>query len=388
MQYNQSHAASDYLSNDSENNGNGKGKAFSIGPAKDPATQKILDSRNDALGDPDLTRSERAFVCFVIDRALHPKFFDEKGVVCMADSIPAEKLGVTERMVYNWRHTPATARYFWLSKKTKKNMWPMMVYHLTALHSAPQGDHRTDADGTYGGGSKMRSGPDQAKAAAGRERRNAALAAKRAQQNLPLVGGFSVMDGSPPEAPTTKSVVLQGISADIRSNFRPSAEIDFGSPPKPISAQSRNEFRLPAETNFGGEPKPISAEGRNELPPSAEVDCRHIETQNPIETVRGDSFKRLGNRAKAAEGNRANRRKGWQRRDTQEFLTLCREVLTAGEVEKNSGIWVENLHADPAYAWKVIHDTAAAKTEGRIKTTPAKYAMDAWVNERLGPRKK
>lgn len=106
-----------------------------------------------------------------------------------------------------------------------------------------------------------------------------------------------------------------------------------------------------------------------------------------VRTVGSPSFKRLGNRAKAAEGNRTNRPKGWQRRDTQEFLKLCGEVMGEKETVKNSGLWVTNLHADPAYAWKVIHETANAKREGRIKTTPAKFAMDCWTKQRLGPRK-
>jgi hypothetical protein len=62
-------------------------------------------------------------------------------------------------------------------------------------------------------------------------------------------------------------------------------------------------------------------------------------------------------------------------------------VLGKKEVQKNSGMWVENLHADAAYAWKVIHDTSAAAKEGRIKTTPARYATNVWTKELLGKRK-
>lgn len=297
-------AAAEYIPQpDERTNGNGhfngnghsngqpfRQKNFEIKPSTDPDTLKILEARDKALGDPALSRPVRAFVCFIVDRCLNPRFYDEKGVVCMADSIAAEKFGVTVRTIYDWRHWPGIDRYFWFSKKGRPNMWPMMVYHLTCLHAAPRFEQRTDAGGTYAGGASDRVAPGQDVAAVGREKRNAALASKRAQKTLPLSGGIAVVEGAKvPVAPgpigsrpairLPKSARFRAISAQARKMFRRIAEESFGPPPKKISAGSRSKFRPGAEENFGGEPKKISAGSRNGLQPSAEADCRHLESQ-------------------------------------------------------------------------------------------------------------
>lgn len=260
-------------------------RKFEITRATDPDTLLILHSRDAALGDPALSRPVRAFVCFVIDRALHPGFNDEKGVVCMADSIAAKKFGVTVRTIYDWRHWPGITKYLWFSKKGRPNMWPMMVYHLACLHAAPRLDNRTDADGTYAGGASDRVAPGADVAAIGRERRNAALAAKRAQKTLPLVGGIAVVTGSEPPFRFPKSATFRAISAQARNLFRRMAEENFGPEPKKISAESRRKFRQGAEENFGGEPKKTSAAGRSDSPVPAEADCRHLEPQSRVLSV-------------------------------------------------------------------------------------------------------
>ena len=253
----------EYLPHESEaSNGNGhhhnghsngqpfRQKNFEIKPSTDPDTLKILDARDKALGDPSLSRPVRAFVCFILDRCLHPKFYDEKGVVCMADSIASQKFGVTVRTIYDWRHWPGIEKYFWFSKKGRPNMWPMMVYHLACLHPAPRHENRTDAAGTFAGGASDRFAPGSDVAAIGREKRNAALAMKRAQPPLPLSGGVAVVPPKVPVAPAPtgsrlpKSDHFRAISAQARNIFRRLAEENFGSEPKKTSARSRRKFRL------------------------------------------------------------------------------------------------------------------------------------------------
>jgi len=285
-----------FRSPDPSTNGNGNGhtnghdQIFRLQRTTDPDTLAILKSREAALKDPKLNRSEKSFVCFAIDRALHPDAYRnfEKGVTCIADSIVAEIFGVTERTVYNWRHNEAIRAYIWFSKTRRPDKWAMMVYHLSALHPPPveKTEWIDPAGGSYAAGAKARPPePNPDKAAQGRATRNARLATKRAQQTLALPGGLAVVTGNSAPPPLPESAVLQGISADSRSNFRPTAETDFGSQPKPISADSRNGFRLTAETNFGCEPKPISAVSRKTLRSPAETGCRYKEPEKELQKL-------------------------------------------------------------------------------------------------------
>ena len=46
----------------------------------------------------------RAFVCFIIDRALDPRFYDFKGVVCLADTVVANDAAVMVAELYALHH--------------------------------------------------------------------------------------------------------------------------------------------------------------------------------------------------------------------------------------------------------------------------------------------
>ena len=272
-----------YLPDSSELNGNGNGhengkeQVFTLKKAVDPDTLLVLEARDMLLKDRRLNRPQQAFGCFLIDRALNPRFYDAKGVVCMADSIAAAVFGVTERTIYDWKWAVEEHGYFWITKKGRSNMWPMTTYHLACLHKRHQ-EYKTDADGTYGG-TKVRATPNDELAAQGRAARNAALARKRAQKTLPLMGGIAVVTGSAAAVPEVKNSNLKAISAAPRKNVRLPAEANFGSEPKKISALSRRKLRPGAEENFGSEPKNTSGQSRSAPPPTAETDCGHIEPQ-------------------------------------------------------------------------------------------------------------
>ncbi len=229
-------------------NGNGNGKIFTLKPATDPDTLLILDTRRNALAEPNhrLTRSAKACFCEILDRALHPGFFDIKGVVTISDKILADTFRVSKRSVYSWKRMIEAAGYAWTSAKFKSNMWPITTYHISALHKKPI-TGKTDEDGTYGGG-KLRPAPV-----------NPGQGCRQPGQPILALAGSRM---TPPE---TENTDLQGISALSREKLPLSAEANFGSEPKPASAESRNEFRRRAEANFGGEPKRIAGGSRSNL---------------------------------------------------------------------------------------------------------------------------
>ena len=354
---------------------------FKLARKTDPDTQAVLNARKACLSDEHLNRSARAFFCHLVDAALHPGYFDKKGEVTISDKAISKTLNVTERTVYDWKCALVERNYVWISKKFVPNMWPRTTYHLSCLHPPPK-EEKTDSDGTYGSGEKVRSAPSDERAAAGREKRNAALANKRAQQKLPLSGGIAVVTGSEGES---KNGHLKAISADSRFKFRPTAEIYFGPQPKFLSAESRQEFRPTAETNFGPQPKPISAHSRNDFQPSAEASCGlkepQTEIQSPIETSK--AVNRLGNRVKGGQNPESER----------EFIAYCQELFRRAktsegkpEWDTNAGLWVTCFRQNKRKAWAVMHELKTIKLErpGTIKKTLGAVAMDLWKNNRVG----
>ena len=288
-----------------QTNGNGghAAKVFSLKPAADPDTLAILRSREAAMADPDLNAPEKAFLTFAFDRCLNPRHYAEnfrKGIAAVADSIVAKIFGVKERTVWNWRHNvrkiagrdvhgSAVRKYVWFSKFARPDKWAVTLYHLTCLHPAPaERTEWTDGGASYAGGAAARQAQcDPAAAASGREKRNAALAAKRAQGALPLQGGIAVVpapvspppDGRKRGLRLPKSADFRRISADARNSVRLATEKLFGGQPKNSSADSRKTLRRTAEELFGSAPKNSSAHSRNGLPPSAEAGCEHKEPQ-------------------------------------------------------------------------------------------------------------
>jgi hypothetical protein len=258
----------EYLDEPSRNgNGHANGNAdkiFHLTRATDADTLVILEARRRALEDKRLTISMKACFCRVLDLALHPKFYDAKGVVTISDTRIAKTFGVSARTVYNWKRDIAAAGYWWISKKFVTNMYPLTVYHISCL-DRPGDDRRTDEHGTYGG-EHLRPEPKPA------------LGARRpGQPGLAL-------PGSGKGAPKSKTATLQPIAGESGKTVRLSAETDCGSQPKPIAGESRNPLRLRAETHCGSEPKPIAGESRNVLQSTPETDCRLLESQKEPES--------------------------------------------------------------------------------------------------------
>ena len=358
-------------------NGNGAAKIFHLKPATDPDTLAILDARRNVLADERLNRSQKACFCEVLDRALNPSFFDNKGVVTISDPALADIFSVSARSVYNWKFRIEDCGYWWITKKKKSNMWPLTTYHLTCLHK-PRRDERTDRDGTYGGGGKGRPAftPDKQRPALG--------ARKPGQRSLPL-------PGSRQPTPESKSDNLQGIAGRTGKELRARPETDCGSDPKPIAGQTRNELRVRPETDCGSDPKPIAGENRKPLRAGAETDCRLIETQNRLRGV--EDSKRLGKRAGAASGEgKTAPMTARQRESENDFLALCHQVFGAKEMDGdgkadkgNGGLWRLCFRQNKTKAWAVLHETFACKKDRphTLKTTWAKFAMDLWTADRL-----
>lgn len=275
---------SEYLPTNGENgnghhNGNGNGKIFSLSPVKDPLTQRILDTRDAALGDPRLTRSMSAFFCRVLDRALNPTApgFQCKGSISISDSNLGKFFRVSERTVYTWKKRLEALGYVWLSKLYKTNMEPITIYNITAL--IPPRNVRQDEDGTSQNGS-VRTGFQSGMGARAPKQPSFPLPGSRSPKPpgiillppLRLKHPFLGIEGG---AFHSKSDVLQGISGGSRNELPLSPDLEIGSEPKLGSAESRSKDRLRAEVEIGSEPILGSAQSRSELPPSAEADFRH-----------------------------------------------------------------------------------------------------------------
>jgi hypothetical protein len=119
---------------------------------------------------------------------------------------------------------------------------------------------------------------------------------------------------------------------------------------------------------------------RGEQPsPAGRAPLRQSETVNTVVTV--SAPKRLGNRAKAA--------KLPKRKDEEQFLELCRQVMSAAEVKRNAGLWITILRQDPAGAWKAMHDGLESRRSPAIartlKTTWAKFVMDKYLSVFAAP---
>lgn len=354
-----------------------QGKVFSLKPATDPDTLSILDARRRALAEPNerLNRSMKACFCEILDRALHPVFFDSKGVVTISDTVLAQVFGVSNRTIYTWKRKLEDSGYVWLTQKWKSNMWPITTYHLTCLHK-PRRDEKTDADGTYGGG-RLRSSPV-----------SPGLGARKpGQPQLALPGSRQ----SPPD---TKSEEMQGTSGQTGKTLRPKPEENFGSEPKAASGGSRRNDRAGAEENFGSEPKSASGESRSQLRPTPEADCRHIETQKQLESPL-ESPTRLGNRPQSDQVGPIIKARRKPSDDENDFMATCLAVFGTKEMRQggptgngNGGLWRTLYRQDAEYAWKVMQETRTAKLErpGTIKKGLPQFAMDLWAKRRLGPR--
>lgn len=329
---------------------------------KNKRTDAILQSRFEALTHPELTVGAKVLFCFILDLSLDRDASNDVGVVTISRRKLAWYLACSEKSVGNWKKALAAARFIWISLKFRPNTWPMDRFHISALDHPDRPRQLLDQDGLWGNG-KLRSVPDRSITARGT---NGKFCRGPEPASLPDSPDFTVDHGKNLPASTVNSAVDHG----------------------KIYRGQRHDLPLPTVKNAVSPRHDLPlATAKNDREPRQKTALLRETEQGAVSTVGSRSSKRLGNRAGAAGDNRANRPKGWQRRDTQEFLSKCREVLGEKEVQKNSGLWVENLHADPAYAWKTIHDTASAKTEGRIKTTPARYATNVWTKELLGPRK-
>jgi hypothetical protein len=352
-------------------NGNGHAKIFSLKPATDPDTLAILDARRNATADRRLTPSMKNLFTAIVDHALHPGFYDTKGVVTLSDSVLGQVLGKSNRTIYTLKKKLAEVGYVWLTQKFKSNMWPITTYHLTCLHK-PRVSERTDSDGTYGTG-KGRHAP-----------MNPGLGARRpGQPGLPLPGSRTTHQEG-------ESEDLLRIAGDGGETLRPTPEENCGSDPKKTSGESRSKLRAGAEVNFGSEPKKTSGESRSALPAPPEADCQHLETQNRVN--RGTESKtviRLGNRAVSVPDGKpaapAPKLSPQQRESENAFLAECEQVLGKAEMKENGGLWRTMFRTgNRTTLWACLHETKAAKTEQRIKTRPAAYMTDLWTKQRLG----
>ena len=339
-----------------------KPKAFTIGPARDPLRDAILQARYDALSHPTLADGAKVLFAFLLDLALSRAASWTVGVVTISTTKLSEELCRSKRAIWKWKQQLIAARFIWITKQYMPNFFPLDVFHITALDNPNQPRQLPTNDGLWGNG-KRRGEPGRGPVGRAPSGKWCRVADTEENAIVPINATGS---GTEQHLHTAQCAPPKGTICTSQGHNVPRGEAR--NTPSTRHNVPRGEAQNDTWKRHGTTPLIQPKRGA-------------------VSTIGSRSSKRLGKRAGAAGGQEGKRPKGWQRRDTQEFLSKCREVLGEKEVQKNSGLWVENLHADAAYAWKVIHDTASAKTEGRIKTTPARYATNVWTKELLGPRK-
>src|ERR1043165_1284922 len=133
-------------------NGNGHRKIFSLVPAQDELTFAILDTRRHCLEDRQLLRSEKSFFVHILDLSLNRNCNDRPGVLTISEKRLAGTFGVSVRSIYTWKKKLEATGYIWFSKKFIPNMWPMDVYHVTAIDPPRSQNAKPTREGLWGNG--------------------------------------------------------------------------------------------------------------------------------------------------------------------------------------------------------------------------------------------
>jgi len=366
---------SDYLPSESEqrngaNGHNGHKKVFELAPVKGPEEAELEYIREFApklrrkiREDEALSGGAKFFYMALLDDSFMWKFGGNgRGQLWVTVQDLAERYKHDRKTIEAWREELCARRWVYYRRD-----WPFPEWRITNLCPAPETRNETAA-------AQMSLGRAASEEAAARDGK-----VSRTPENghfpsqVPDNGNGDGKDRkcnwektevqSPifPSATSDPSPVSVGESPSCTSDLSQSRCHTSGSAISDLSQSDKES--LPSEPP--SRPTPARAKPALENTPGAVG----------IGAVGKQSLKRLGNRVKDEAAKRSNRR---QRGDAEEFLAKVAEVCGQREVDDNKGLWWTNLHADPNLAWEVIHDTANAKQEGRIKKTAARHAMDYW----------
>lgn len=248
-----------------KNNGSGHKPVFRLAPVEDDLTFSILRARQEVCEDADLKPGPKLLFVYVLDLSLKRTVNVRPGVVTIAQTKLAEKLGVSQRTIFAWKRALVAKRYVWMTHQPMPNTWPLDSYHISALHPQDAWQEKTTAEGMWGNGERRQALPTPG-----------AGARRPGQRSLGLSGSTL-----PRRAGEHKTEQNPDFAAQSGSELPPSVEAGCDSESQRIATESRNGLRRRVEADCDGESKRIATHGRSGLRPTVEADCEHIEVEVP-----------------------------------------------------------------------------------------------------------
>jgi hypothetical protein len=239
-------------------NGNGKG-IFGLTPKEDPVlAHQAPQARRKVNFNNKLSFGARVLYTHIIDCALWTGVCTRKGVVRFANSYLAERFGVSEKTIQNWKRELREIGEIWTTEKRMKNSFPMTVYNVTALLGQPMLPMAIETeDGSLA--------EDEIFSNRNRPRR-----LERNGHGKFVAGGYKTPEISK-SGETAQNPVLQATAEKIMpssaaKNCRPQRQ--------PIAAHSGKNLPSSAETDCRSERQKSAALGGKNLPLSAAKNCR------------------------------------------------------------------------------------------------------------------
>ena len=237
--------------NDQHHATTGHRPAFRIEPATPDLGQLILTARDECVQDNNLSLGSRLMFVRILDLSVRQASNVRPGVVTISQMKLAEKFGVSERTVWNWRSELIRAGYVWMSKQWMPNAWPVDTYHVAIIHAPSNTGDKTTIEGLWGNGTRR---GEPVRGLGARQPGQAQIPGTGARRKgLRLAKGFQV---------PVKSSNLPEIATADRKPLRLPTETGCGPQPKQVAVPNRKRLRSPTETNCGRQPKPVANIGR------------------------------------------------------------------------------------------------------------------------------
>ncbi|HEV2210074.1 MAG TPA: hypothetical protein VG167_14940 [Verrucomicrobiae bacterium] len=130
-------------------------KAFSIAPAKEDLTKKILQTRRYCFRHPDLQPGAKLLFCYLLDFSLLWEVNRRPGVLTISTTKLSDELHCSKRVIYKWKRQLVSAGFIWITPWLIPNAWPIDTYHITILDPPSDRNEETTAgDGMWGNGAR------------------------------------------------------------------------------------------------------------------------------------------------------------------------------------------------------------------------------------------
>src|SRR6185369_10970250 len=144
-----------------------KQKKFTLAPAADEITFKVIQTRQDIVRNRNLSYPARLLFVHLLDLAMSPYTHVIRGVVVISATKISEELGACRASVFRWIRELIVSRALWISKQFMPNFWAMNTYHISELDPRGQARQLPTRDGLWGNGVRRPEAPARAKKAGG-----------------------------------------------------------------------------------------------------------------------------------------------------------------------------------------------------------------------------